>query len=200
MYTIFKNDTSIILSDKINMKDSKCHFLWKDIGRGKAMKELLSMDYSSIYFIDEDLEGMWKEFKQYFQIIEASGGIVKNSRDQILFILRHGVWDLPKGKIEIEESKEDAGLREVKEECGFTSLTINGFVGTTYHLYEEKNYEVLKVSYWYDMYSDERELTPQLEEGITELKWVGVSDLKIILENTYPNISLLLDMYQSAIQ
>jgi len=136
MYTIFKNDTSIILSDKINMKDAK----------------------------------------------------------------RHGVWDLPKGKIEIEESKEDAGLREVKEECGFTSLTINGFVGTTYHLYEEKNYEVLKVSYWYDMYSDERELTPQLEEGITELKWVGVSDLKIILENTYPNISLLLDMYQSAIQ
>ncbi len=78
---------------------------------------------------------MWKQFRQHFKIIEASGGIVKNEMGQILFIFRNGIWDLPKGKIEVGERKEEAGLREVEEECGFTSLTLGKFIGTTYHLY-----------------------------------------------------------------
>ena len=44
-------------------------------------------------------------------------------------------------------------------------------------------------------HSNQKDLTPQLEEGITDLKWIGKSDLELILNNTYPNISLLLEMY-----
>jgi 8-oxo-dGTP pyrophosphatase MutT (NUDIX family) len=200
MYTIFKNDTSIILTDKGNIPEEKHHFLWKDIRREKGLDRILSMTNVKVYLIDEDLEGMWSEFKQHFKIIEASGGIVKNDLGQILFIFRNGIWDLPKGKIEAGETKEEAGLREVEEECGLSSLTLGNFIETTYHLYKEKETEVLKVSYWYEMSSNQKDLSPQLEEGITDLKWIGPSDLDLILDNTYPNISLLLEMYQFGFQ
>ncbi len=158
------------------------------------------MSYPKIYLQDVDLEGMWKEFRQNFKIIEASGGIVRNGLGQILFIFRNGIWDLPKGKIEVGESRETAALREVNEECGFTRLSLGNFIGTTYHIYNEIESEVLKVSYWYEMSSDQKELTPQLEEGITALKWVGLNDLDLIIDNTYPNIILLLEMYKASFQ
>ena len=200
MYTIFKNDSSIILTDNGNMPLKKHHFLWKDIRHEKGLEKILSLTNAQVYLIDDDLEGMWKEFKQNFKIIEASGGIVSNDDGQILFIFRNGIWDLPKGKIEFGESREEAGLREVEEECGLRSIRLGNFMGTTYHLYKEKKAEVLKISYWYQMFSNQKDLTPQLEEGITDLKWVGQSDLNLILDNTYPNIFALLDMYQSGSQ
>ena len=126
--------------------------------------------------------------------------IDKGGAEETLFIFRNEMWDLPKGKIEEGETKEEAGLREVEEECGFTSLELEDFIGTTYHLYTEKNTEVLKISYWYKMTSNQKDLTPQLEEGITALKWVKQDDLDLVLDNTYPNISLLIDMYYSSFQ
>ncbi len=200
MYTIFKNDTSIILTDKGNNPESAYHFLWKDMKEGDTLNKLFSLSYPKIYLQDVDLEGMWKEFRQNFKIIEASGGIVRNGLGQILFIFRNGIWDLPKGKIEVGESRETAALREVNEECGFTRLSLGNFIGTTYHIYNEIESEVLKVSYWYEMSSDQKELTPQLEEGITALKWVGLNDLDLIIDNTYPNIILLLEMYKASFQ
>jgi len=200
MYTIFKNDTSIILTDDVNILMKKNHFLWEEVRQNNGLEQLLSLKHAKVYLIDKDLQAMWKEFKQYFKIIEASGGIVKNESGEVLFIFRNGIWDLPKGKIEINESREEAGLREVEEECGFTSLTLGSFIGTTYHLYDEKESQVLKVSYWYKMTSSQKDLTPQFEEGITALKWLGQDDLHQILDNTYPNILWLLQMYQASIQ
>jgi len=200
MYTIFKNDTSIILTDDVNLLLKKDLFSWKEVRQHNRLEKLLSMKHAEVYLFDEDLQAMWKEFKQYFKIIEASGGIVKNESGEILFIFRNGIWDLPKGKIEINESREEAGLREVKEECGFRSLKLGDFIGTTYHLYDEKESQILKVSYWYEMTSSQKDLTPQLEEGITALEWMGQADLHQILDNTYPNILRLLEMYQASIQ
>jgi 8-oxo-dGTP pyrophosphatase MutT (NUDIX family) len=200
MYTIFKNDTSIILTDDVNLLLKKDLYSWKEVRQHNRLEKLLSMKHAEVYLFDEDLQAMWKEFKQYFKIIEASGGIVKNESGEILFIFRNGIWDLPKGKIEINESREEAGLREVKEECGFRSLKLGDFIGTTYHLYDEKESQILKVSYWYEMTSSQKDLTPQLEEGITALEWMGQADLHQILDNTYPNILRLLEMYQASIQ
>ena len=88
MYTIFKNDTSIILTDDVNVLLNKNHFLWKEVRQQNGLEKLLSLKQAKVYLIDKDLQTMWKEFKQYFKIIEASGGIVKNNNDQILFIFR----------------------------------------------------------------------------------------------------------------
>ena len=102
------------------------------------MERITSMKMLRYILFDEDLRLCGRNSKQYFEIIEASGGIVKNESGEILFIFRNGIWDLPKGKIEDNESREEAGLREVEEECGFRSLKLGHFIGTTYHLYDEK--------------------------------------------------------------
>ena len=55
--------------------------------------------------------------KDQFKIIRAAGGLVMKD-DQYLMIHRLGVWDLPKGKLEKEETSKFGALREVEEECG----------------------------------------------------------------------------------
>ena len=51
-----------------------------------------------------------------------------NFKNEILLIFRNGVWDLPKGgKIEYNESYEDAALREVSEETGVKNLYLKIF-------------------------------------------------------------------------
>ena len=50
-------------------------------------------------------------------MIYASGGVVFNN-NKLLMIYRNGFWDLPKGKMEINESELDCAVREVEEEGG----------------------------------------------------------------------------------
>lgn len=195
MYTIFKNDTSIFLTDNRTVLSSEDAFLWSEWKELDRLKSLLSGSLGELYLYDQDLDKMWSAFKDKFKVIEASGGIVRNTKGQMLFIFRHDKWDLPKGKIESNESQEEAAIREVREECGFKSLKMGKFVGTTYHVYNEHESDVLKLSHWYEMFSDETQLIPQTEEGITELRWVAEKDLKTVLQNSYPNIILLTDMY-----
>ena len=182
MYTIFKNGTLIILTDEVNISNEGAHFNWEELSTKEA---LFSLKF------------LWQDFKKKFKIIEASGGIVKNKEDEVLFIYRNDKWDLPKGKIESGETRIEAALREVAEECGFDKLESGEFIATTYHLYSENNQEILKVSFWYDMFSDQTDLAPQLEEGITALKWVREKDFPSVLCNTYPNITLLMKMYEA---
>ena len=136
----------------------------------------------------------------HFEVIEAAGGIVRNSENELLFIYRFDKWDLPKGKIESGESREMAAIREVKEECGFRQIELGRALSTTYHIYEENNKEVLKITYWFNMYSDDRDLKPQVEEGITTIRWIKETRTELVLHNTYPNIELLLKAYQAVNQ
>src|SRR5438552_3388516 len=61
-----------------------------------------------------------KKIMQSLPLIEAAGGIVKNTDGAYLFIYRLDKWDLPKGKIEKGEKTKEAAVREVEEECGIT--------------------------------------------------------------------------------
>ncbi|UCE93705.1 MAG: NUDIX domain-containing protein [Flavobacteriaceae bacterium] len=195
MYTIFKNETLIILTDEVNTSDEGFHFNWDELSTKKTLFNLLSEGLNKIIFYHSDLNFMWQDFKEKFKIIEAAGGIVKNREQEVLFIYRNDKWDLPKGKIESGETRSEAALREVEEECGFTKLELGEFISTTYHLYTEKDEEILKVSFWYEMFSDQTDLVPQIEEGITALKWVREANFDSVLNDTYPNISLLMKMY-----
>ncbi|MGB3946654.1 MAG: NUDIX domain-containing protein [Bacteroidia bacterium] len=157
----------------------------------KAYNELITStnSYNEIYFYNENLAHLFDYFSSQFKIIEAAGGLVKNKNEQWLFIFRNGRWDLPKGKIEKGEAIKEAAIREVEEECGINELKIIKELPSTYHTYsiEEKN--VLKRTYWFEMSTNyNKKLTPQLEEGITDVKWLSKNQLKQVIDNTYESI------------
>lgn len=192
MYVIFKDDASVILTEK--SENSKIHqeLTWSVRSLEDVMHSLKRNEGKSFVLTGESAENMLTEFYAGFKVIEAAGGIVINEKKEFLMIFRNNTWDLPKGKIDPGETIEEAALREVREECGFTSLSLGEQVQNTYHIYEHKESQILKVTYWFLMYSDQKLLTPQLEEGITDLCWKSVSDMKEVFENTYPNIKILI--------
>lgn len=152
-----------------------------------------------IYFFNKDIEQLFQYFSSLFRIIEAAGGLVRNVKDKWLFIFRHGKWDLPKGKIEKKESIEMAAIREVEEECGIGGLTITRELVSTYHIYSLKDKIILKRTYWFEMLcTDTSKLVPQLEEGITDAKWLDTGDLKQVYENTYESIKEVLKEMETA--
>lgn len=135
-----------------------------------------------------DIVVMWRQFRSNYKLVVAAGGLVRNPKNKILFIFRNKKWDLPKGKAEPGELIEETALREVKEECGIHHLILISPLAETYHTYGPKGSRRLKKTWWYKMYSDEMDLIPQKEEGITKIKWVKEEKLEKIFMNTFPSI------------
>ncbi|MDW7690970.1 NUDIX domain-containing protein [Flammeovirgaceae bacterium SG7u.111] len=135
--------------------------------------------------------------KTEFKLIEAAGGIAKKE-GKLLFIKRLGKWDLPKGKLEKGEQKDEAALREVEEECG-VKVKLEREIGTTWHTYVHKGKHVLKCTYWYEMAcTDDSQLTPQLDEAIEEAVWFSPSEVEeIALKNTYRSIQDIYEQYKA---
>jgi len=139
------------------------------------------------YQLDSEKE-LLKEFEGY-ELIEAAGGLVQKN-NKYLFIKRNGKWDIPKGKLEKGEGVESAAVREIEEECGLEQPIINSHLINTWHTYELKNKRILKKTYWYLLTAkdDDRELIPQEEEGITEVKYLALNELEEVRKNTFTSI------------
>lgn len=131
----------------------------------------------------------WQNFFSFYKLIEAAGGLVSNADGDWLFIHRNGMWDLPKGKLETDESIEECAVREVAEECGIELPTIIKPLTPTFHTYELKGQRILKKTYWYLMKSEDRsDLVPQTEEGISEVKWVTTDVAKKLAGQSFGSI------------
>lgn len=123
-----------------------------------------------------------------YEKIEAAGGLVRNN-DRFLFIERHGLWDIPKGKIEKNESPTKAAVREIKEECGVDVSLPSAPMIITWHTYSIKKKQVLKKTYWYTHDLIGSEVTKvQVEENITKAVWLKPSKLNKVLSKTYDSI------------
>ncbi len=142
-------------------------------------------------------EELINEFNLQYKLINAAGGLVENSKSEILMIYRKGKWDLPKGKVEHKEKLVVAAQREVEEETGIKNLSIKSSISfyhwkqeCTIHTYWENNKRILKKTSWYLMENnDEINLIPQAEEGITEVKWVKKNSVSEQLKNSYASVS-----------
>ena len=155
-----------------------------------------SKETSDEIITSEQPDKAWENFKSNYKIIEAAGGVVSNNQNEVLFIFRLGNWDLPKGKIEEGEKIKEAAIREVEEECGIEDLEIVRQLPDTYHTYTLNGQDILKRTYWFEMKTNYKgELTPQLEEDITEVKWVPKELVGSYMSNTYNSINWLLSCY-----
>jgi 8-oxo-dGTP pyrophosphatase MutT (NUDIX family) len=146
-------------------------------------------------FFTKNWKSLLAELFQLFVKIEAAGGLVFNPEGETLWIKRLGKWDLPKGKIEPDEAPEMAAIREISEECDLAGNELHLIVPLreTYHTYTMRGKHVLKITWWYEvLYTGSASGSPQLEEAITEVKWLSNSEVKKqVLPNTYGNIRLL---------
>ena len=149
-----------------------------------------------IFIYYSDFERMKSNFISQFFVVEAAGGIVEHPKNGLLFIFRRGKWDLPKGKMEFNESPELCAEREIEEETGVTNLQRIEKITDTFHFYEEKGKIILKISHWYHFKTSfEGNLIPQLEEDITAIQWVNVNDLHIQFANTFQAIKDVVDVF-----
>ena len=194
MYKVFLNRFQINLTSKTKVLDKTNTFLLVSIEQKEIIKNLRK--HKKINLFHSRKSELLKIFKSKIKVIFASGGIVENSKKQILFIHRKGKWDLPKGKAEKNETIRETALREVTEETGIKRLRIRKFYTNTFHLVRNNGLYFLKETSWFLMYSDyEGKLIPQDEEGIKSVKWKNLKQVKKIKEKTFKNIKIILDEY-----
>jgi 8-oxo-dGTP pyrophosphatase MutT (NUDIX family) len=114
-------------------------------------------------------------------------------------MFKRGKWDMPKGRVEENQSREIAALREVNEETGLPidKLTIRGKLVSTWHTTSHNGIKYLKKTHWYLMEYDGKddETCPQIEEGIIECRWVHLSDLPEYRESLRARINYVVDFW-----
>ena len=192
MYQVFYKKKIILLTDVLEEGKDFKSFPIKDVKLKKVIKLLNKKNTNSVHLFHKNKDKLLKYFFKLIPTVIAAGGKITNSKSETLFIYRNDKWDLPKGKAEKNEQLPQTAIREVKEETGIKEVSINKPLDITYHIFRRNNEYRLKVTYWFDMFSDyEGIFFPQLDEGITDVKWVKKADLEEVKINSYPNIRLL---------
>lgn len=197
MYKVFVNEKKLLLS-------KQSENLEKTLGYENVTSLEIALDLlentsvKELNVFGENIDEIWAEFQKLFRIIEAAGGIVNNPEGEILFIKRLGKWDLPKGKMEKGESREESAVREIEEETGLSNVELVRFINTTYHIYIERNGDkVLKCTHWFEMNFDGEDTSkPQIEEGITEVAWKNTAQIESeVSPSTFKNIKLIINEF-----
>ncbi|NRB58426.1 MAG: NUDIX domain-containing protein [Winogradskyella sp.] len=193
MYTIFVGQKPIILTTKIEKEINYKTFLLKSVNIGKVIKLLVSTDLKGVCLVDKHKDKLLKLFLNLLPNVVAGGGKVYNDKKEVLFIYRNNKWDLPKGKIENNETIENTSIREVEEETGVNGLRITKPLPTTYHIFKRNGKHKIKITYWFEMETKYNgKLYPQIKEGITKVEWLNEKASLEALENSYANIKLLM--------
>lgn len=109
----------------------------------------------------------------------SSGGVVfkKSSRTFKVLLLKdkNNFWSFPKGLIEENEDKLTAAKREIGEETGIKKLKLICELSAIGYYYKWGGEIVKKTVYFFLFETTEGEIPkPQLEEGITEVKWFSL--------------------------
>jgi len=197
MYKVFLNQKPLILTTSILVNSDLTPLIHSKFSDTQIIiKALKSKKTNCVYYYNPNPEKLMKHLQKHFPIVEASGGMVKNEKDQFLLIYRNDKWDLPKGHLEKKEMTIDGAIREVSEETGVVELKSKSILPTTYHIYKRNGIYKLKKTYWFFMSTNFiGKLKPQLNEKIEKAVWKSESEIKLLMENMYSNIKLLFKFY-----
>lgn len=192
MYKVFVNDIPIILSTNKDIGSNYTCFPIKTVNLIEVIEKINEGQLAYVNLYHEKEEKLLKHLLKKLPVVTAAGGLVFNDKKEILFIYRNKRWDLPKGKVEKNETLEESAKREVVEETGIKDLEITRFLRETYHVFKRKEKYKLKVTYWYEMRSSYAgDLVPELSEGIKKVKWKNFAKTQKALTKSYANIKLL---------
>ena len=188
MYKVFFKDSVFLLTDDKNLLNKSSYkLIHSDFNATKIfIQELLDIEQkftATIY--GEDTEELCSILKSCFTYVKAAGGVIRQD-NQVLVIKRFGLYDLPKGHVESNESIQECAIREVQEECGLQEVQINAPLTDTFHIYCRNKSWFLKKTYWFSMTCPENQTpTPQKEEDIEEAFWLSISEIETAMNNTY---------------
>lgn len=193
MYKVFVGDKPIILTTKVDEEIGFKNYSLKKVDLPRIIRKLNTTKLKEVRLIHKNEGKLLKKFLKKLPNVVAGGGKVYNDKGDVLFIYRNDKWDLPKGKIEGNESIERTAIREVMEETGVGGLEITKPLETTYHIFKRNRRYRIKITYWFEMKTSfNGDLNAQLEEGITKVKWLNEKKVKKALKNSYANIKLLI--------
>ncbi len=172
------------------MQSGNCFIAYTGIASiREAISKIKEEKITTVWLLSFNIDECYDEFKSLFHFIIAGGGLVKNEKEEYLFIFRRGKWDLPKGKLDEMESIEECAVREVKEETGLQNILLLNHLCDSHHVYEQKGDLVLKESVWFNMStSSHQRLVPQTEEDIEEIVWLAPAQWEKVMQNMYPAI------------
>lgn len=120
--------------------------------------------------------------------ISAGGVIIDKGKVALLKKFR-GDWVLPKGRIELGETQEEAALREVKEEIGINGEIIR-YIGYVKYWYTRiEGEKIQKTVHYYYMKPKSNNLVPQKEEGFAEASYIHIDKaISLVKHNAEKNM------------
>lgn len=198
MYKIYINECPLILANPSADLDQyfsdPLSIISPYLGKPKQFLQYIDMfekngKAKTAVLTSRNEKSMRDDLFSLLHIVPAGGGLVLNQNKEALVIFRRGLWDLPKGKFEENETKREAAIREVMEETGLDNVEILEKIGKTYHVYRTKNKKrALKLTHWYLMQTTSVSVTPQTEEDIERIEWTKPKDFKTNYPNSFRNI------------
>ena len=195
MYKVFYNQKPIHFTSDLSKSSPITPLIFIKYAESRSIiKALKDKTVEGVYLYHHNKQKIEKHFFKIFKVVEAAGGLVKNSNGAYLFIFRNKKWDLPKGKVQKSEIINEAAIREVIEETGVKNLRIKKSLSTTYHVYKANKKFKLKKTYWFLMETSYHgNLVPQIDENIDLAIWKFPEEIPILMKNAYENIKLLIN-------
>jgi 8-oxo-dGTP pyrophosphatase MutT (NUDIX family) len=128
------------------------------------------------------------------QPVRAAGGLlwrkIKGSYEiAIIYRSRYNDWSLPKGKLHNGETWQQAALREVKEETGYTAQAL-GFAGAVSYTISTG---VKVVCFWHMLPVGNP--SDQLDDEVSQVVWLPVEAAHDKLQ--YPLEKALLEIWKA---
>ncbi|MEO8139650.1 MAG: NUDIX domain-containing protein [Gemmatimonadota bacterium] len=111
----------------------------------------------------------------------SAGGIVfrrQPDRSARFLLIRdpYEHWGFPKGHLEGEETPAEAAFRESMEETGLIDLMMLGPIRIIDWHFRFKGRYIHKFCHFFLFESPSAEVVPQLEEGITDFRWLTLEE------------------------
>jgi 8-oxo-dGTP pyrophosphatase MutT (NUDIX family) len=110
------------------------------------------------------------------QPVQAAGGVVvRDGQVAVVHRPRYDDWSLPKGKLDDDESFEDAALREVEEETGLRCRLVRELPAVEYEVRGRPKL----VRYWAMEVTDETPFVPNDE--VDQVRWLEPQEALALL-------------------